>query len=90
MIKTKKKWALTCKEVTYFSALLEEGKLPFMLRLRLRYHTFTCGPCRRFIEQTKKIAHRIHRLTEQNFRHNTFTPEEKSALQEKINRITKQ
>jgi len=90
MIQTKKKWLLTCKEVTYFSAMMEEGKLPFMLRLRLRYHLFTCGPCKRFIEQTKKLAQRIHKFTEQSFRQDSFSSEEKDALQEKINKLTDQ
>ncbi len=47
---------INCKEATLLMAKKEEGKLSFKERMMLSIHTSMCSICRKFEQQTSKIA----------------------------------
>lgn len=78
------KWSLTCKEVTFLSSIREEQGLPFWLEMRIRYHLGLCGPCRRFIHQSKLIASRMSQRFQQLSETFKLSDDDKKALKERL------
>ncbi len=90
-LQTKSVWLLTCKEATYFSSLREERLLPFWLSVRLSFHLFSCGPCKRFVNQLNQLAQRL-KSPDSYFSENVpieLSQSEKESLQEKIRKAIK-
>jgi hypothetical protein len=55
MIYPFRKVLYNCREATLLSIKKEEGKITPLERLKLSYHLMFCDPCRRFIDQWKRI-----------------------------------
>lgn len=85
-MKTEKIVFLSCKEASFLVSLQEEKKLGFWLNLRLSFHNFSCGPCKRFAQQTKEMASRIRKAVEMKTLENPFhlNHSEKIELETKI------
>lgn len=85
-MKTEKKVFLSCKEASFLVSLQEEKKLGVWLSLRLSFHNFSCGPCKRFALQTKEMANRIRKAVEMKTRENPFrlNHSEKIEMEAKI------
>lgn len=46
---------LDCRDATRLISRELDGPLPRGWRLMLRLHLFWCGPCRRFLQQTRLL-----------------------------------
>ena len=47
---------ISCKEATFLTAKNEEGKLSFLQRIKLTFHTSMCTYCKRFEKQSSEIG----------------------------------
>lgn len=47
---------ISCKEATYLTGLKEEQRLSFVGKAKLSLHTSMCAVCKKFEEQTARIA----------------------------------
>lgn len=90
-MKTEKKLFLSCKEATFLTSLHEEKKLGFWLSIRLAFHNFNCGPCKRFTQQTKEMTIRIRKAVDIKTLKNPFNLNysEKIEMEEKIKQSIK-
>jgi hypothetical protein len=50
-----KKTVFNCKQATLLSIKRDEGSITVIERLKLSYHLFFCDPCKKFIEQSRRI-----------------------------------
>lgn len=72
MIYPFKKTIFDCKQATLLSIKKEQGAITFPERIKLRYHLLFCDPCRRFIDQSKKIDDAGRALDQQMLAHPPF------------------
>ncbi len=47
---------VSCKEATYLASQMEEGKLPFIKKIKLKIHLAGCKFCKMFAMQSAFIA----------------------------------
>lgn len=47
---------VSCKEATYLASQMEEGKLPFVKKIKLKIHLAGCRFCKMFAMQSAFIA----------------------------------
>lgn len=57
------KTVFDCRQATFLSVKKEEGTITLPERIKLSYHLFYCGPCRRFIDQWKLLSQKNRERT---------------------------
>jgi hypothetical protein len=72
MIYPFRKTIFDCKQATLLSIKKEQGAITFPERIRLQYHLLFCDPCKRFIEQSRKLDSAGRELDQQMSLHPPF------------------
>jgi len=92
MIYLFKKIVFNCKQATQLALKREERKLSIMESIRLSYHLFYCGPCRKFIKQSRLINRIGKELAQTIFNRPRFplSEERKQSIQQQIDSLNRQ